>query len=808
MELPPRPYPPLNKAKRPRVAEENRKRAVRAHRHRTESFTREDETEAERVRYMERMLAHYVPNMSFDIPSLRKAVEELQRDQREPSMSEGPTTQAEADDLDDLAIDEESFSIRAFPDNTTQYSGEFSYLNFSMKIRRKIDEWMQSSAPEEREETLPFEERWRSTHLESGSSSVSAAIACLPPRYVAEFLINVANKYAKTNNFYVEEDWLRDKLAICYNNPDSLTSVDAASVCAILMLLAIGTQFAHMASPTPVNKINREESATDDHRFSEDEVGLTFYHFASKLLPDIIATASVRSVQACLLIGTYLLPLDTSGLSYTYFGLAIKLAIQNGMHRQYTGEGLDPHMQEVRNRVFWTAFTIEKRISILHGRPASITDTDVDANMPVDLPSLHSSTTSNNLTNMVALIKLTLKLGKVADEISSLRKAHKWQQPYPLENLLTQRRELIEWWSSLPEETSCRDLNPASPLFRCNVHLKLDYCLTRIFMGRPFLFSNVRNGSLSSSQKTSASRSKLRNILVTDCVEAALEIIDLCRLLRDETGLARASYTEFSSCRAALLVILAQSLTKRTERLRNALTQGMGLIKIMSMGIGSARSAVTVIETLERAIRRLEDWSEIQGPAKDPQDSIDSGYERFKSWEMLWKTGPISPATGNSSLNGDKPQPTLKRKRETTTMDFSSLSNASLLPNSTIPYSAELTVPSGMAADLLPGTAVASISDNTDSKDFVNLENGNTQTPGDTSIFHQLDMAHSAGTAGMPQAPQFGFDGFISNFPQELDEFTAISCFDSDFLAQTAASSGASVDNIDGSVSNGDGWLA
>lgn len=233
----------------------------------------------------------------------------------------------------------------------------------------------------------------------------------------------------------MEEDWLRDKLAICYNNPDSLTSVDAASVCAILMLLAIGTQFAHMASPTPVNKINREESATDDHRFSEDEVGLTFYHFASKLLPDIIATASVRSVQACLLIGTYLLPLDTSGLSYTYFGLAIKLAIQNGMHRQYTGEGLDPHMQEVRNRVFWTAFTIEKyvnlnqlsaktvankvnrRISILHGRPASITDTDVDANMPVDLPSLHSSTTSNNLTNMVALIKLTLKLGKVADEM-------------------------------------------------------------------------------------------------------------------------------------------------------------------------------------------------------------------------------------------------------------------------------------------------------------------------------------------------------------------------------------------------------
>jgi hypothetical protein len=166
-------------------------------------------------------------------------------------------------------------------------------------------------------------------------------------------------KYAQTNNFYVEESWLREKLNICYTNPTSLSSRDAGSVCAILMVLAIGTQFAHMDSPTPVNKIT-DPNSTDDQHFSEDEVGLTFYQFASKLLPDIISTASVRSVQACLLIGTYLLPLDTSGLSYTYFGLALKMAIQNGMHRRYTGEGLDTRMVEVRNRVFWTAYSIEK----------------------------------------------------------------------------------------------------------------------------------------------------------------------------------------------------------------------------------------------------------------------------------------------------------------------------------------------------------------------------------------------------------------------------------------------------------------
>lgn len=265
--------------------------------------------------------------------------------------------------------------LRALTDRCIEYSGEFSYLNFSMKIRKKIDEWMKAAAPEvciddayghtllivqASTEAEPFEERWRATQLQSGSSMVSAAITCLPPRYVADFLVQIFFKYAQTNNFYVEEDWLLEKMHTCYTNPSSLSSDDAGSVCSILMVLAVGTQFAHMESATPVNRLSADSSFNYDHDFSEDEVGLTFYQFASKLLPDIIATASVRSVQACLLIGTYLLPLDTSGLCYTYFGLALKMAIQNGMHRKYQGEGLSPRMIEVRNRVFWTAYTIEK----------------------------------------------------------------------------------------------------------------------------------------------------------------------------------------------------------------------------------------------------------------------------------------------------------------------------------------------------------------------------------------------------------------------------------------------------------------
>ncbi|KAL2818764.1 hypothetical protein BDW59DRAFT_175008 [Aspergillus cavernicola] len=765
--------------KRPRVSEENRKRAVRAcdgcrrvkekceggvpcrrclryrrqcvftHPDHAEKIARSssvsllDQTaargwhgmlESERIRCMERILQHYVPNISFDIQSLRKTAEELTSKHRGSDSEGGPSITLDTEDLEDLAIDDEDFTIKALPDNTTQYSGEFSYLNFSMKIRKKIDEWMKAETPEASTEAEPFEERWRATQLQSGSAAVSAAVTCLPPRFVADFLVQMFFKYAQTNNFYVEEDWLKDKLTTCYINPASLSCNDAGAVCSILMVLAIGTQFAHMESATPVNRLSSIPSDTDDHGFSEDEVGLTFYQFASKLLPDIIACVSIRSVQACLLIGTYLLPLDTSGLCYTYFGLALKMAIQNGMHRKYCGEGLPAHMIEIRNRVFWTAYTIEKRVSILHGRPVSLSDTDVDAALPVDFPGLMPQGQVLNHTNMVTLITLTLKLGEVANEISVLRKSRKNQQQDCLERLLNLRKHLVDWWNTLPEETDCRDLNPGGPLFRSNVHLKLDYCLTRIFLGRPFLFSSMKVFSSATFQmsplKMPSGVSKNRSTLMTDCVEAALEIIELCRLLRDETGLARASFTEFSSCRAALLVILAQSLTKRTERLREALQKGMALIKIMSMGVGSARSAVSVIEALERAISRLEEYSSSQ--AAGQPGSMESAYDRFKNWEMLWKTGPMSPDT----LPFQEQYPP----------------NG----NSNGPQHVGLTPAPGPPGGLsqMHGTSVP---------------NQDIPSPSDFLTPHTLS-----------QMPHIGFDHFVSNLPQELGEFTAIPCFETD----------------------------
>lgn len=135
-----------------------------------------------------------------------------------------------------------------------------------------------------------------------------------------------------------------------------------------------------------------------------------------------------------------------------------------------------------------------------------------------------------------------------------------------------------------------------------------------------------------------------------------MSIISLLRILHETTGLARSSYTEFSSCRAALLVMLAQSVNgPQTLELKAAIDVGMQLIRRMAAGNVSTQSETSVIEALETAVRRLHEMqhsvlatqTELEGGAprgrrgkgSEQVDAGKSGYERFREWASLWPPG-------------------------------------------------------------------------------------------------------------------------------------------------------------------------
>ncbi|KAH6877259.1 fungal-specific transcription factor domain-containing protein [Thelonectria olida] len=617
-----------------------------------------------RINYMERLLVHYAGDIKLDSESLRVMVETAEDELPPSRKAESRDDYAASHASDYLGAELENCTVKPLENNITHYSGEFSHWNFSMRIKRWIDQCVPDPYLNEND-NIKVKEYYRAEELQSPSETL-VSLSSLPPRYIADFLVQSFFRHAETNYFYVEKGWLLEKLDVAYMDPSSMTRRDVGTVCIIFIILAIGTQYAYLDSQPDEDEENLHDA--DASPFSEDTFGVMLYQQACKLVSDVITIASLESVQACLLLGIYTLPLDTSGLSYIYLNLAVKLAIQNGMHRKQPDKGLDPAVRETRIRVWWTAYTTERRVSIFHGRPVSVGNSDIDVDMPVDRSDMWHSSTASHTSALLATLHLHGILGQIAQEISAIKKHPKHETANGLSRLLELRSDLVSWWESLPDSVTCSDQALKSSGDRSAMHLRLEYYLVRMFAGRPFILrpsgrsstsTTPANSSVTRSVTRSVSPKKSsdpRTLLVSDCVAAALDVVDTLKLLHTSLGLARASYTEFSACRAALLIIISQCLQEKTDRIRQALRDGMVMIKIMAAGGESARSEVSLIEAFERAISRL-DSTETATPS---ESTTESGYAQFKKWEMLWKKDTVSlEARTNWSPRPMLPKPTL-----------------------------------------------------------------------------------------------------------------------------------------------------
>ncbi len=239
------------------------------------------------------------------------------------------------------------------------YSGEFSHWNFSQKLWRRVSQRLESlGGVNNLSQRIQVKDYWRPTQLQSPVNVIYQTMNHLPPYHIAQFLVKLFFKYVQLNCFYIEEEWIAAKLQHFYSENPEFSAGDVSWVCSLFAVFAIGTQMAHMESGHS-SSAAMAESAEDLTLCSEDEVGKLFFHSALSLVPDVIALASQESVQACLLLAKYAMPLSTGGLAYTYLWLAMNMIILNGMHRKYTGSGCDAKTIETRNRLFWTAYSLQ-----------------------------------------------------------------------------------------------------------------------------------------------------------------------------------------------------------------------------------------------------------------------------------------------------------------------------------------------------------------------------------------------------------------------------------------------------------------
>ena len=537
--------------------------------------------------------------------------------------------------VQELAVMGADYTIKAVTPNAAHYSGEFSHWSFSKSVRENVDRRLQESAAVVPGYENDVVEYWRASHLRSSRGTLQFIIEDLPPKDIAVFLTKTYFSHAQTNTVFAEESWVVERVHRLYMAQPSVCEEDAPWVCTTLLVLAVGTQFAHLESgPLALQSLSLDE----DHREQAVEsVGVSLYQKATRLIPDVLTIASVESVRAFLLLAHYALPLDAQGLAYSYLGIAMKVAIQNGMHRKCKDVNFDPSALSVRLHLWKTVYSLERRISILHGRPVSISCAEVDAECLKTV-----SPTSVFGGQHAVMLQLTDHLSTISLAIRAAYRNPGLGRTQLSEELLQSQKRHLEWWSSVPEVSSL----PAFPS-RAMVHLHLCYHLNLVFAGRPFVFTRVKpdaapahdgpytlyNSTLRTTSRSSALASK--------AVESAQQIIRLCQTLQDSLGLARASYTEFSTCRAAVLTLLARSteaftIVNEEGEMRQSLAQGINLICLMASANASTRSEASVLVSLDTAIKR---FSERRG-ANDNQGTAGKvggelkPYDNFTYWAL------------------------------------------------------------------------------------------------------------------------------------------------------------------------------
>jgi hypothetical protein len=176
-------------------------------------------------------------------------------------------------------------------------------------------------------------------------------------------------------------------------------------------------------------------------------------------------------------------------------GLAMRTAIDLGLHRKANEINLDPITAQMRRRLFWTVYYLERVVSMSLGRPFSIADRHIDLPLPLDVdddvrdpallpppsppvpsssPSINNNpdtTTDNHRITTLTFSRYLIKLRRIDSRIQ-----HKiYRADRPLHSLRSKMDalflELEEWKTSALQRFTGSDLD--YPMLHYNRALRL-----------------------------------------------------------------------------------------------------------------------------------------------------------------------------------------------------------------------------------------------------------------------------------------------------------------------------------------------
>ncbi|RMJ06464.1 hypothetical protein CDV36_013943 [Fusarium kuroshium] len=273
-----------------------------------------------------------------------------------------------------------------------------------------------------------------------------------------------------------------------------------------------------------------------------------------ELLGGSLDRSHITTIQALLVMTNSLFALgDERSAAWLYAGLAFRMLIDLGLHVDLTNSHpFSDEDLEIRRRVFWGAFVVDKIQSLYQGRPVTLKE--ADAMVPIKFldtyeelefwkPFAYSTPTTGDypgspaysISTFTSLCKLSIAMSDILSCIYTERTSD--QSPAELSNMLDKLQlKLKEWQTSLPDYLQAHVVSEVVPPPHV-LSLHAMYNVLVILLHRPF----VADGHLYNT---------FRSISVDSLIKCASAASSICSLLR-------AYHRAFSVRRAPYLISYA-----------------------------------------------------------------------------------------------------------------------------------------------------------------------------------------------------------------------------------------------------------
>jgi hypothetical protein len=132
---------------------------------------------------------------------------------------------------------------------------------------------------------------------------------------------------------------------------------------------------------------------------------------------------SIENIEAMVLLVVYHLRTASSHGMWYMIGLAMRTSIDLGLHRKANEANMDPFTTQMRRRLFWTVYYLERVVSMSLGRPFSISDRHIDLDLPLDVnddvedPTILTAPQDPNKTTSLTFAIYLFKLRRIDSRI-------------------------------------------------------------------------------------------------------------------------------------------------------------------------------------------------------------------------------------------------------------------------------------------------------------------------------------------------------------------------------------------------------